>query len=172
MMFEIKFYKISLALGILMLLTACISNPLNEATYYRYLETGYNAEKQMDTLTAEIAYSRALGNVYMGNLGSKKESEALFNLGRLERINGKLDASLEHLLKSLKIDEKTNKSNDMFIKSTLAEIAKTYYDKGLYMEGEKHLNRLHSLGLSSFHSEQSKRFIQKIISQYSDKTQK
>ncbi|CAC9549880.1 hypothetical protein [uncultured Gammaproteobacteria bacterium] len=172
MVLEIKFYKISFALGILIFLTACISNPLNEATYYRYLKTGYNAEKQMDTLTAEIAYSRALGNVYMGNLGSEKKSEALFNLGRLERINGKLDASLKHLLKSLKIDEKTNKSNDLFIKSTLAEIAKTYYEKGLYMEGEKYLNRLRGLGVSSFRSEQSKKFIQKIISQYADKAQK
>ncbi|MEH6638589.1 MAG: tetratricopeptide repeat protein [Porticoccaceae bacterium] len=155
-------------LSLTALLFSC-ANPLNKATYYRYLETGAQAEKQRDAKTAEVAYSRALGNVHIGNLGPEREAEALFNLGRLERLNGKLDLSLEHLLKSLEIDQNINNVSLTFVKSTMGEIAKTYYDMEKYEEGSVYLDRMFKLDEESFRSGQSKRFILRIYSDYAEK---
>jgi len=161
-------FRTAILTSILTLLVAC-ANPLNKATYHRYLEDGAQAERQRDTQTAEIAYSRALGNVQIGNLGPEREAEALFNLGRLERLNGKLDLSLEHLLRSLEIDQKTNNANPQFIQGTMTEIAKTYFDMEKYDEGAVYLDRVYQLGEKSFRSAQSKRFILRIYSDYIEK---
>ena len=160
-------YRTFVLISTLTLLVAC-ANPLNKATYYRYLDDGAQAERQRDVQTAEIAYSRALGNVQIGNLGSEREAEALFNLGRLERLNGKLDLSLEHLLKSLEIDQKINNTNPKFIQGTMTEIAKTYFDMERYEEGSGYLDSVYQLDEKSFRSDQSKRFILKIYSDYAE----
>ncbi|MES9972265.1 MAG: tetratricopeptide repeat protein [Candidatus Thiodiazotropha sp.] len=166
-----KYFNKRISRAVMMLLALSLAgcaNPLNKTTYYRYLEAGATAEKQADAATAEIAYSRALGNVYMGNLGPEREAEALFNLGRLERLNGKLQQSLEHLLKSLEIDESKNNAKPEIIKSTLGEIAKTCYEMKAYEKGVIYLERLHAMGLDSFRSPQSKRFIHDIFSEYAE----
>ncbi len=145
------------------------ANPLNKATYYRHYETGANAEQHGDAELAETAYSSALGNVYIGNLGPEIEAEALFNLGRIERINGKYDESLEHLLKSLYIDENINMANEDFINATLAEIAKTYYMKGQYQQGETYLSRISNVENKEFSSNQARQFLKNLFSDYSKK---
>ncbi len=155
----------------LMLLLSC-ANPLNKNTYFRYLDTGAQAEARLDSNTAEIAYSRALGNVYMGNLGSEREAEALFNLGRMERVNGKYDSALEHLLSSLEIDETINNAEPKIIKSTLGEIATTYYDMGEYLQGLPYLDRLYSMDEDVFYSEQSNNFIDTLFSDYAKQLRK
>ena len=149
-------------------LYAC-ANPLNKETYYRYLNEGTYAEKQANAVLAEIAYSRALGNVYMGNLGPEREAEALFNLGRMERLNGKLDPALDHLVKSLEIDENINKAGTKIIKSTLGEIAITLYEKGDIQQGVAYLDRLSSLDGNIFYSKQSRGFIGKLFGSYAKK---
>jgi tetratricopeptide (TPR) repeat protein len=152
----------------LLLLASC-ANPLNRNTYHRYYETGAEAERQLVSVTAEIAYSRALGNVYMGNLGPVREAEALFNLGRMERVNGKFDLAKDHLIESLEIDENVNGAETTYIKSTLGEISMTFYDMGDYEQGLPYLDRLYDLDESTFYSEQSKGFIAEIFSDYAKK---
>ena len=154
--------------GFVLFLTAC-ANPLNQETYSRYLNEGAIAERQANPQLAEAAYSRALGNVYIGNLGPERESEALFNLGRMERLNGKFDLALEHLQKSLQIDENTNNAPIKIIKSTLGEIAMTLYEKGNIQQGITYLDRLSQLDGSIFYSEKSKDFISKLFLSYAKK---
>jgi tetratricopeptide (TPR) repeat protein len=156
----------TILVGGLLLCSFGCANPLNKATYYRYLEQGAQAEGQSNIPVAEVAYSRALGNVYMGNLGPEREAEALFNLGRLERLNGKLDLSLEHLLKSLEIDEEINGASVGLRRSTLGEIAKTYYEKNDLETGLIYLERMYQLGDPGQRTGQSIRFTTGLTSDY------
>lgn len=156
------------ALSLFLLMVAC-ANPLNKVTYQRYLEMGAKAQREADAITAEIAYSRALGNVYIGNLGPEREAEALFNLGSLERVNGKLDLALQHLLKSLELDTNTNKASAVLLKSTMGEIAITYYDMNQIEEGANYLDNLYTLDKFNYRTEQSKKFILSLFSDYAVK---
>lgn len=161
--------KYLLIISVMIILTSC-ANPINKVTYFRYLETGAVAELNNDTILAEVAYNRALANVYMGNLNPKIESQALFNLGRMERINGKLDLSLEHLLKGLKLDVNFTQQNKEHIIADLSEIAKTYYDKKQFVEGSVYMDRIirimDSIVDKTVFSGKSKRFMNRLFLEY------
>ena len=154
------------------LLSSC-ANPINEITYYRYLETGSLAELRNDPVLAEVAFNRALANVYMGNLDKKIESQALFNLGRMERVNGKLDLSIEHLLKALRIDENLKPINNEHLIADLSEIAKTYYEKNQYKEGSIYMDRIISIMESitdkNVFTGKAKRFMNRLFLEYAEK---
>lgn len=130
---------------------------------------GAEAEHNRDIVTAEIAYSRALGNVYMGNLGPEKEAEALFNLGRIERLNGKLESSLENLKKSLEIDEQVNKADVAVIENTLVEIAQTFYEMNKIDEGTAYLDKIMATNNNNTKTGQSKRFTARVFNNYGKK---
>jgi len=152
-------------------LTSC-ANSLHERTYCRYLETGLAAQDNNDPVLAEVAYYRALKNVYWGHLGTELEAKALYNLGSMERVNGKLDLSLEHLLKALDLDENSNIRDINNIVGELAEIAKTYYDQQEFIKGSQYLDRaqkiIEPVEEKGIFSAQSKRFLKKIFLEYAE----
>lgn len=160
------FKKLILIIGVSILFLGC-TNTLNERTYYRYSSIGAEAEKNGNVDVAEEAYSRALVNVKLGNLGSLHEAETLFNLGRMERLKGKFNLSLKHLKKSLEIDEKFNEVDKSIVIGSLAEIAKTYYEKKEYKNGIPYLDRIVSLNVGDYSSKQSERFIKNLFNDYS-----
>ncbi len=97
------------------------------------------------------------------------EAEALFNLGRMERLNGKIDSSIDNLQKSLELDETINNANPSIIKATVAEIAKSYYEKEDYEKGIPYLERLLDFDKKVKSSGQANRFIVRLLSNYSVK---
>jgi len=157
-----------LALGLLA--AGACANPLNRATYDRYVEVARQAEARGDVGTMETAYYRAAENVRWGHLGERLEGEALFNLGRTKRLVGKLDESEELLKRSLAIDEKLYGRDAPVIGFTLAELAATYFEAKKYEEGIPVLVRLEPLALQARerYRDQARRFIKRTYERYAD----
>lgn len=162
-----KWKRAAFAILLVGAISSC-ANTLNLTTYQRYHAEGAQAEREGNIQLAEAAYSRALGNVYMGNLGKQLESEALFNLGRMQRFTGKYDSSIQHLQKSLAIDDANPASKPIYIQNTLAELAKSYLLKADLSQGLPYLKRSIAILPVSSASPQVQRFISKLCTDYTD----
>ena len=127
---------------LLIMFSAGCTNPLNQATYYRYTDQGDVAIINGNWGGAEVAYQRALSNVYMGNLSPKEESNALYNVGRVKQVLGKYDEAAQCLEQALVIDEKLNAADGHHVGYVLGELAITYFKQGKLDEGIELLDKL------------------------------
>lgn len=151
-------------------LSGC-ANPLNQATYYRYLEQGDNARAEGNWEVAEFAYSRALTNVDWGNLSQKDKSEALYNLGEVKQVLGKYDESATYLQQGLAIDEELYGPDGIITVYTLGSLAITYYKQNKIDEGVELLHRIEATypKYSNQHTPKFRKEAKRLFSDYAEK---
>lgn len=83
--------------ALLTALAASCANPLNEATFQRYYQSGLEAEAAGELELARENYRRALINSRTGHLGGSYESAALYQLARMSGFL--CDVSAEQLFR-------------------------------------------------------------------------
>jgi tetratricopeptide (TPR) repeat protein len=151
-------------------LSGC-ANPLNQATYYRYIEQGDKARAEGNWEVAEFAYSRALTNVGWGNLPPKDKSEALYNLGETKQVLGKYDESATYLQQGLAIDEELYGPDGLATMYTLGSLAITYYKQNRIDEGVELLHRIEAAypKYSNKHTHKFKKEAKRLFSDYTEK---
>ena len=150
--------------------TGC-ANPVNQATYYRYMEQGNTARAEGNWEVAESAYSRALTNVDWGKLSPKDKSEALYNLGETKQVLGKYDESATYLRQGLVIDEELYGPDGLTTMYTLGALAITYYKQNRIDEGVELLHRIETAfpRHSEKHTQKFKKEAKRLFSDYADK---
>jgi len=150
--------------------TGC-ANPLNQATYYRYMEQGDNARAEGKWAAAEFAYSRALTNVDWGNLPPKDQSEAFYNLGEIKQVLGKYDESAKYLQQALAIDEELYGPDGFSTMYTLGSLAITYYKQNRIDEGVELLHRIETTypKYSNKYTHKFKQATKRLFSEYAEK---
>ncbi|MEW5891648.1 MAG: hypothetical protein AB1697_00680 [Pseudomonadota bacterium] len=154
--------------AIAIVITGC-ANPVNRTTYDRYREAALAAESRGDFATAEQAYYRAAENVRWGNLGDNAEMYALYDLGRIKRVVGKLGESEELLRRAAEIDSKLRStygpSKGGPTGYILAELAATYLAEGKLSEGIQILDKLEPIAAE--YSGGPRLFMKQTFSKYS-----
>jgi tetratricopeptide (TPR) repeat protein len=110
----------------IIMLSGCVSNPLNQVTSERYSEMCAKYESAGDYYSAEQACYRAYVNTEWGNLDNELKSQKLYNLARIKRPLSKF-AEAESLLKnSIKIEKSLKKTNQVRIGRRSVELAVNY----------------------------------------------
>ena len=155
-------------------LAGCGANPLNQATYYRYIEQGDAAIDARNWGGAEIAYYRALMNVEWGNLDPSFEIRALYGLGLANRSLGKLNESEELFKKALVIAEQLYGRDGFRTSYVIAELVRVLYMAEKYDEGALLLVRLEPIILQHKHdySEHTKLFFKETYKRYAEELSK
>jgi tetratricopeptide (TPR) repeat protein len=117
-------------------------NPVNQITADRYQQACGQAYAAGRFAVAEEACQRALINVRIGHLGSKAESEALYNLGLVKRWLNKFDEAEELYRAALKIEETVSPLDETKIGRRLAQLAELLAQTSRFKEAWPLLERL------------------------------
>jgi len=149
-------------------LSGC-AGTLHHATYQDYRAQGRRAEAAGDWAVAEIAYNRALTNVYWGRLGPEFEAKALYDAARAARHVGKPKEAEELLKKALEIDDKLHGREGFLVGYTLAELAAVYFDLKKLQEGIPLLMRLEPIVQRYYrrYTDQAQTFMKTLYERYS-----
>ena len=124
----------------LLLLVSC-ANPINDATWYRYTNTG-NAEQARGNLVgAEEAHRRAVINAQAGHLGPEKEAISLHNLALVERDLCKLSEAEQSFRRALELRDKNPDTPPRNLSGTMFELAQLQYEQGRYADAASLIER-------------------------------
>ena len=135
--------KSLLMFALLILFVQCVGcMSESQISFHRYKGLGDRAERTGDWTGAYDAYLHAAESAKVGYLGPAYESDALYNLGRMNRLLGKLDESEDVLKRCLEIDEKLRGADGLQVGYTLVELAATYLAAKKHEEGVLLLERL------------------------------
>ena len=122
------------------LLTGC-ATAINQKNAEFYHQAGLQAEWAGDYVLAERNFSRALINAQSGNSPKAGISMAKYNLGRIKGYLCKNDESEQLLLDSLTLEEEVTGSESAVTSKRLFELARFYYDNGVYNESAMYYER-------------------------------
>jgi tetratricopeptide (TPR) repeat protein len=154
------------ALAFAFLLTGCY-NPVNHTTANRYEQMCREAEADGRLGAAEEACRRAVINVRVGHVGPAAESQALYNLGRIQRRLGKLDEAEQALKESLKIEDTVSPPDPARTGRRLAEIAAIHGQTARFKEAWPYLERL--IPIAPVYAGQERTFVKRILDHYAQK---
>ncbi len=119
-----------LALLTSLLLSGCISNPVNDYTRARYYEAGEKAEMAGDLETARRDFGRAQINAQTGNLGPAKEAYACYEWSRVTGYLGRYAEAEKGYIEALALIDKANGQADRLRPPLLCEYARMLRDSG------------------------------------------
>jgi tetratricopeptide (TPR) repeat protein len=121
----------ALALALAWLATGC-ANPMNAIHYNDYLDRGNAALNAGDYPDAKIAFSRAVINARIGNLGPKDEARALYNYGLAVGMLCEYELSKQSFVDALRLEEQAEGPDGGMSVMRLFELARLEYDHGNY----------------------------------------
>ena len=142
--------------GLLGLVAMCLvscANPINQATYVRYMDIGQYRMAAGDMVEAEKAFSRALVNAKSGQLPPEDKMITLLRLGEVTQFQGKYDEAANYLEQSLPFAEEAYGIDGGPTGEMLLALAIVYLDQGEVNKGIDLLPRIESIYLKKVKSE-------------------
>ena len=123
------------------LILAGCANPLNQATYSRYMNEGIEAFNARQFTRAEAAFARAADNVDWGNLGDDARAGVLYNLGDTKRILRKYDEAESLLLQAQAAAAKAWSPDSYSARMLNSGFVLLYLEKGEPLKGWPYVQR-------------------------------
>jgi hypothetical protein len=131
---------IAAALLSTVVVTGC-ANPINQKTASNYYESALEAELRGDFVFAERQYDRALINARLGRSPDAGVSAAMYGLGRVKGYLCKFGEAEPLLMESLALEEKVTGPESGITTKRLFELARFYYDRGLFEKSIPYFRR-------------------------------
>ena len=150
----------------LLILSGCVSNPINRATSDNYAETCDIAEQNGNLKVAEEACYRALVNTDWGNLGNDLKSEKLYNLARIKRQLAKFQEAESLLNQSLEIEENKSTTMNAKIGRRLVELSVNLAALDRWQEGASAIEKV--IPVAKQYSGQERQFIILVLEKYGE----
>ena len=120
-----------LMLGVL-IFSSC-ANPINRATYKKYINWGHQAENRGELKLARENYGRAFINTQIGKLTEAEQALAMYEYGRLSGYLCDFEEAEKYFKQALVLREKVN-APDFHKSQSYHELARLYYDHGQYAQ--------------------------------------
>lgn len=111
-----------------MLISGCISNPINAHTAKKYFEYGVQAADTGDWDLARQNFARAHVNAQIGHLGPETEAQCIYEWSRVTGYMGKYADAEKGFNEVLVLIDRAHGKADALLAPTLCELARLFHD--------------------------------------------